>query len=148
MVEAQPRNMVEAQPRNMVEATRSATGGNLRFLYLLKEGPANESFGIHVARIAGLPNPVIQRAWQVLEELEKNTGQSQADPAQLSLFDTPQPFEPAPALEAPAEPHPVLQELETTDVNTMTPIQALNFVAKLQEISRGSAATSGSRPSP
>ncbi|CAM6054061.1 unnamed protein product [Sphagnum tenellum] len=45
-------------------------GNSLRFLYELRENPTNESFGIHVAQLAGLPKPVIERAWRVLEELE------------------------------------------------------------------------------
>jgi DNA mismatch repair protein MutS len=59
--------------------------GNLRFLYRLEDGPANESFGIQVAKLAGLPPVVVNRAWKVLEELE--TGSSGS--AQPSLFDHP-----------------------------------------------------------
>ena len=63
--------------------------GDLRFLYKLKEGAANESFGIHVARIAGLPKAVIDRAWTVLEELERHAPAREKVPsAQLSLFTT------------------------------------------------------------
>ena len=74
---------------------------------------------------------MIDRAWQVLEKLEGQSAESSGgyNRAQLSLFDTPT------APEA-TEPHPILQELENIDVNGMTPIQALQFVMKLQEISR------------
>ncbi len=55
-----------------VEGTHTSQGDSIRFLYLLKNGPTNESFGIHVAKMAGLPGPVIDRAWKVLEALEKD----------------------------------------------------------------------------
>jgi DNA mismatch repair protein MutS len=126
-----------------VEGTRALgrNGGlaaGLRFLYQLKDGPALESFGVHVARIAGLPKPVVERAWEVLEELESHSlhsGSHAASTDQLSLFGggarvvSTEP-------EVPAEPHPVLEALEKTDLNEMTPIQALNFVVKLQEQAR------------
>jgi DNA mismatch repair protein MutS len=127
-----------------VEGTRSGgsrvgTGAAaLRFLYRLQEGPAQESFGVHVARIAGLPKPVIDRAWKVLEELEKHTLHSgaQASVDQMSLFDSAEPVE-----AEPVEPHPAIIELERIDVNQMTPVQALNFVVRLREMA--SAPTSG-----
>lgn len=125
-----------------VEGTRAGRSSGLRFLYKLQEGPAQESFGVHVARIAGLPKPVIDRAWSVLEELERHAPHSGQAVAinQLSLFDAesrvsdnaPQ----AIANPEPVEPHPVLLELGKTNLNEMTPVQALNFVAKLQELSQ------------
>ena len=71
-----------------VESEKRGSSKNLRFLYELKEGPTSESFGIHVAQLAGLPKPVIERAWKVLGELESsqlNTGSHPSD-HQLSLF--------------------------------------------------------------
>jgi DNA mismatch repair protein MutS len=121
------------------EGTRAGSKqAALRFLYLLKEGPAQESFGVHVARIAGLPKPVIERAWSVLEELERHAPHSGSGASlnQLSLFDAP-PGAAAPARPQPdqaAEPHPALVELEKTDINEMTPVQALNFVVRLQKL--------------
>jgi DNA mismatch repair protein MutS len=130
-----------------VEGTRSLSSGSLRFLYLLREGPANESFGVHVARLAGLPRGVIERAWKILEELEAgsvNTAAPDRESSQLSLFDAQTPKSAASSESAlalaeapPAEPHPVLVELDTVDVNAMTPMQALNWVAKLQSQYRG-----------
>jgi DNA mismatch repair protein MutS len=58
--------------------------GTLRFLYQLKDGPANESFGIQVAKLAGMPSTVVNRAWKVLAELESGA----AGGAQPSLFDS------------------------------------------------------------
>lgn len=129
-----------------VEGTKGNNQKALRFLYELREGPTNESFGIHVAQLAGLPKPVIDRAWKVLEDLETHSSGSihALSSNQLSLFAAPSPkYEalPEPELETqiPLEPHPVLKELETTNVNEMTPIQALNFVVKLQTLREGTA---------
>src|SRR6185437_13194610 len=83
-----------------------------RFLYLLKEGPANESFGIHVARLAGIPKPVVARAWKVLEELEQGSciSANAEDAGQLSLFS---------AAPAPVERHPVFTEIDRLDPNRL-----------------------------
>jgi DNA mismatch repair protein MutS len=111
----------------------------LRFLYLLKDGPTNESFGIHVAKIAGLPSPVIQRAWKILEQLESKSPESEMDlerwAGQMSLFTKKEETE-------EPKPDPLREELEKTDITNMTPVQALNFVVRLQEISRESDAKS------
>jgi len=125
-----------------VESTKKSNQGSLRFLYELREGPTNESFGIHVAQLAGLPKAVIQRAWNILGELE--SGAEPRSQAQLSLFDMPravemprEPEEPImaePIAQLEPEPHPVVKELVGVKVNDMTPIQALNFIAKLQEL--------------
>jgi DNA mismatch repair protein MutS len=123
------------------ETGEGARPKDFRFLYLLKEGATNDSFGIQVAQLAGLPHPVIERAWKVLDELEKSSISSPqtrarlvVDPLQLPLF-----------LEKKPEPHPVLAEIEKLDPNAMTPLEALNWLAKLQGMSRGSAEVSSSK---
>jgi DNA mismatch repair protein MutS len=106
-------------------------------LYQLKEGPTNESFGIHVARLAGLPQSVIDRAWQVLESLEAGKPPSQnatppADSAQLSFFS------PAPAPEIKTVvrteyvAHPAMDRLRGLHIDELTPLQALNLLAELK----------------
>ncbi len=116
----------------------------LRFLYLLREGPTNESFGIHVAKLAGLPQSVVDRAWQVLETLERESRGPQPVPpsiagsppeGQLSFFAPPS----APRVEIRTEirrefvPHPSIETLKSAAINEMTPLQALNFLAELQK---------------
>lgn len=115
-------------------AVESSRSDALRFLYKLCEGPASESLGIHVARLAGLPKSVVERAWQVLGDLEKR--QNAPAKSQLSLFDM-QDAEPESQLEFS---HPVLDELREIQVDQMTPIQALNLVAKLRDLSNESPA--------
>ncbi len=124
-----------------------AKKGTLRFLYELRPGPTSDSFGVHVAKMAGLPKAVVERAWQVLADLEAGGSQLAAPgahPDQLSLFapSAAMQAQPAEAEPEPAAPHPVVLELEGLDVNGMTPIQALNFIVRLQEISRESSARS------
>jgi DNA mismatch repair protein MutS len=120
----------------------------IRFLYELREGPSSESFGIQVARLAGLPSPLIQRAWKVLEELERQSPTpTSADLNQLSLFDARLTLE-EPAAEETVTATPqdsgllplqreLLKELGETDINTLTPIEALNVLAKLRDNARG-----------
>jgi DNA mismatch repair protein MutS len=112
--------------------------GTLRFLYQLRDGPANESFGIQVAKLAGMPTTVVNRAWKVLAELETGA----AGGAQPSLFDsgriesTGSAQNPSPGLRF--EPSPehtlgldLLTKLRGVDPNGLTPKQALDFVYTL-----------------
>lgn len=132
-----------------VESERQGRSANLRFLYKLKDGPTNESFGIHVAQIAGLPKNVIERAWKVLDELENGTLHP---PAQLSLFDSVAEEIAAPtrsdATEDPDDRDVILGELKELDVQNLTPIQALNALARLQDMHRESIATFSAPSSP
>lgn len=112
----------------------------LRFLYQIEEGPANESFGIQVAQMAGLPKPLIKRAWQILERLEAQNKSPEAAP-QLSLFgapvrgdeidETPKPVAAPIATPAPA-PDPIRDELKQIDTDALTPLDALRVLAGLK----------------
>jgi len=107
--------------RNFNVAVREV-GDEIVFLHRLEAGGADRSYGIHVGRLAGLPDPVVTRAWQVLKLLEaghhvaSQRPPSPADATQLGLF------------AAPA-PDPLLLELDGLDVNTLSPIDALNRLA-------------------
>jgi len=107
------------------------------FLRKIVEGGADRSYGIQVARLAGLPSPVIQRAKKILADLEQDRhgeaehhflkqwsssehNMNQKVPSQqLSLFGE--------------RPHPVITKIKALDINTLTPIEALNLIHKLQE---------------
>jgi DNA mismatch repair protein MutS len=94
------------------------------FLHKVRPGSTDRSYGIQVARLAGLPPAVIARAKTLLAELEAE-GQRQADArdgAQLGLF-------------APA-PDPIVEALAALDLAHLTPIEALNLLAKWQARSR------------
>jgi DNA mismatch repair protein MutS len=112
--------------RNFNVAVREV-GDEIVFLHRLEPGGADRSYGIHVGRLAGLPAPVVTRAWQVLKLLEaghhvaKQRPPSPLDAAQLALF--------AP----PAGPDPLLLELDGLDVNALSPLDALNQLAAWQQ---------------
>jgi DNA mismatch repair protein MutS len=116
-----------AHARNWNVAVREA-GEEIVFLHRLEPGGADRSYGIHVGRLAGLPAPVVARAWEVLALLE--TGHHVAgrpvpplpDAAQLGLFGT----------GAVAPPHPLLLELAKIDVDALSPLEALTRVAAWQ----------------
>ncbi len=118
--------------RNSNVAVREV-GEEIVFLHRLEPGGADRSYGIHVGRLAGLPGPVVTRAWEVLALLEaghhvaKQRSPSPPDAAQLGLF------------AAPA-PDPLLLELDGLDVNTLSPLDALNRLADWKK-RRADAAT-------
>jgi DNA mismatch repair protein MutS len=133
--------------RNLNVAVRE-TGEGIVFLHRLEAGGTDRSYGIHVAELAGLPASVVTRAKGVLGTLE--TGHRMVpgeppkdpDPAQPSLFDGTSGAGPrrasAPADPTPlAKPNPVLERIRGLDPNTMTPIEALQELAKLKETVKG-----------
>ena len=108
--------------RNYNVAVQEA-GDRVVFLHRLEPGGTDRSYGVHVALLAGLPPQVVTRAREVLGTLEGEhrmvPGQPpmQRDPGQLALFGEPQP------------PDPMVEELKSLDVNTLTPLEALNRLA-------------------
>jgi len=90
------------------------SGNQVVFLHKIIPGGADKSYGIHVAQLAGIPLPVIQRARQLLTQLES---QSKDQP---SVLDIPQQMDLFP------ETNPILKELENLDLNSLTPLDALN----------------------
>jgi DNA mismatch repair protein MutS len=103
----------------------SETGDGITFLHKIIPGKTDRSYGIHVARIAGLPQAVINRAERLLQELEKG----KANKVNLSL---PQPPPKAPELDLFSSP--IIDELRRFDVNNSTPMQALNKLIELQKM--------------
>ena len=100
----------------------SEADGDVVFLYKIVAGGADRSYGIHVAQLAGLPHPVIQRANEILRQLEATSGKTvEIDPnvpQQLNLF---------------PETNPLLDELEGLDLSTLSPIEALNRLFEWQK---------------
>jgi DNA mismatch repair protein MutS len=96
--------------------------GNVVFLHKIIPGGADRSYGIHVAQLAGLPRPVIQRADEIMSELEKTSGRAvKINPVaaqQIALF---------------PETNPLLDELKEVDVNALSPIEALNKLFEWQK---------------
>ena len=116
-----------AHARNYNVAVREA-GEEIVFLHRLEPGGADRSYGIHVGQLAGLPAPVVARAWQVLQLLEEEhhvAGRPVPpvpDASQLGLF----------AGARGGGAHPLLDELSKIDVNTLSPLEALSRLATMQ----------------
>jgi DNA mismatch repair protein MutS len=111
--------------RNFNVAVQEA-GDDIVFLHRLEPGGTDRSYGIHVGQLAGLPTPVVARAREVLSRLEGEhrvvPGAPPAvsrDPGQLPLF-----------TERP--PDPMVEELKLLDLNTLTPLEALNRLAEFK----------------
>jgi DNA mismatch repair protein MutS len=111
----------------------SGGGEDVVFLHRIEPGKADRSYGVHVARLAGLPTPVIHRAEEILADLEKSGAAGpkrlfqaedragKAAAVQVSLF---------------TETHPAVEALRSLDVNGLTPLDALNRLYELQKLAR------------
>src|SRR5699024_8623502 len=100
-------------------------GDDITFLRRIVAGPADDSYGIEVAKLAGLPDAVIKRAHAVLRQLEAQApGKNR--PMQLD-------FETVEAYQNPTVPSEVVDKLHRVDVETLTPLEALNFLYERSE---------------
>ncbi len=106
------------------------TGGSVAFLRRIEPGAADRSYGIEVAKLAGLPNEVVMRAREVLaehesaerrlsEHLTPGSSAQPERPTQLTIF-------------TPIS-QPVLEKLREVDLNRLTPLEALNLLAELKK---------------
>jgi DNA mismatch repair protein MutS len=98
------------------------------FLHKVRPGGTDRSYGIQVARLAGLPAPVIQRAKELLAELE-------ASRLALAEWSADERREPAGAVQLglfPPASHPLITELAALDLSQLTPLAALNLLAEWQ----------------
>ncbi len=108
--------------RNLRVGVKEAKGG-IVFLHTIEPGAASKSYGIEVAKLAGLPAAVIDRAKHVLRQHEKQERQSvqvetTPEPMQLTIF-------------TPLSQR-IVDRIEALDVNALTPLQALNLLEELQ----------------
>ena len=107
--------------------------GEVRFLHEVAPGSADRSYGIHVARLAGLPAAVIARAETVLRQLEQSEPGTKrpAGLNELPLFAT---SVPRAAVQTPAAPSAVESALAETDPDALTPRAALELVYRLRSL--------------
>jgi len=109
------------------------------FLRKLIPGATDKSYGIHVARLAGIPKKVTDRADAILTESLNHAVLPGAKPqryTQILLVD-----DSAPARAGPTEPDPVVTELSRLNPDTMTPMQALTKLAELIHLAKKSGGT-------
>jgi len=97
--------------------------GDVVFLRKIVPGGADRSYGIHVAKLAGLPSTVITRAQQVLAQLEQ---------PDTTIDDMSISSEKEPSRASLPQPHPIIEEMKQIDLFSMTPLDALNRLADLQ----------------
>ena len=113
--------------------------GRIVFLRKLVEGGSAHSFGIHVARLAGMPRVVVERADEILKDLERNnsdngvshsdfTHQEESNGMQLNFFQ----------LDDPVLVQ-IRDEIKGLDINNLTPMEALNKLNEIQKIVSGQA---------
>ncbi len=94
----------------------------IAFLHRIQPGSTDRSYGIHVSQLAGVPALTIARATQLMNTLSVDTGHADAPPPpadQLDLF--------------AATPHPVIELLQTLDLNAMTPMEAFDTLRRLTD---------------
>jgi len=99
-------------------------GDSIVFMHTVNAGPANQSYGIQVAQLAGVPRNVIQLAKRKLNELERNSQHHLvAEPHQADLFSVAQSVE-----------HPVVDKLKEIDPDQLSPREAMDVLFKLKEL--------------
>jgi DNA mismatch repair protein MutS len=108
----------------------NGSGHDVIFLRRIIPGKADRSYGVHVARMAGLPSAAVHRAEEILADLERSGAagprrlgdiESKGSARQVSLF---------------ADVHPVVEALRKLDVNGLTPLDALNRLYELQQLAK------------
>lgn len=99
--------------------------GQVTFLHKIAQGPADKSYGIHVAKIAGLPADLLQRADTILRDLEGQASLASpiSQPADASSQGQ---------LDLSVPDHTVMTDLRQLDLNSLTPLEALNVLADLK----------------
>jgi len=101
--------------------------GEVVFLRKIVPGGVDKSYGIHVARLAGLPRPVVQRAHEVLQDLEGDSARPRRGGGRRS------PEAAVPQLPLFAPQSAVVEELAKIDINSLTPLEALTRLYELQQ---------------
>ena len=101
-------------------------GDKIVFLHAVKDGPANQSYGLQVAALAGVPQTVIANAKVKLQYLEESAYIEQQNHSEVNQFD----------LFTSRECHPALVLLEEIDPDNLSPRQALDMLYRLKEMSK------------
>lgn len=106
--------------------------GKVVFLRKIVPGGADRSYGVHVAQLAGIPRPVVHRAEEILEELERK---GEAKMRRKAMHDITMPAAWQMTLFA-SEPHPLVEEIKNLAIEELTPIEAISKLYELQQKAR------------
>ena len=100
--------------------------GNVTFLHKVKNGAVDKSYGIHVAKLAGMPNDLLSRAQEILKSYENSSGTGKVETSNQLSFN----------FEAEVEEDKVKTRLEEIDPLKTTPMDAINILYELKELSK------------
>ncbi|MBU1083843.1 MAG: DNA mismatch repair protein MutS [Candidatus Omnitrophica bacterium] len=107
-------------------------GKDIIFLYKAKEGSCDESFGIHVAKLAGMPKHVVERSREILENLRKDSIRGSIK-KRFSEHSDGEKEKQIDFFTRENEEHPVLGKIRALNVNKMTPLEALEKIAEMKK---------------
>ena len=102
--------------------------GEVTFLHKIEPGPADKSYGIHVAKIAGLPSPLLKRAKVILSELEADTPKLQT---KTVVQETPTEMQ---QLDLFAGSDELAEAVRNLDIMNLTPMEAMNQLYELKKL--------------
>jgi len=112
-----------------VAVAEDSAADRVVFLHRIVPGGADRSYGIHVAQMAGLPRTVVNRAQEIMAQLEATSGQAAHLPRKPNEANAEAPVQ---QMALFAVDNPLLDELRALDANTMTPVEALNKLYEWQ----------------
>jgi DNA mismatch repair protein MutS len=98
------------------------------FLHKILPGGTDKSYGLHVAKLAGIPKTILNRSKEILEELE-STFQKEATGEHFSRHKTKEPDQDTLFVQKHKS---ILEKLASTDVNNLTPIEAINLLNQIK----------------
>ena len=113
-----------------VHVTAKETKDGVVFLHKVLDGGADKSYGINVAKLAGLPKSLIERSNQILETFEENDNNKKIN---LDLFNFDE-YDNKPEIIEDNKNDLIAKALDEADVNQMTPLEALNFLSELKKM--------------
>lgn len=116
--------------KNVHVATKEDEG-DVTFLRKVREGHTDESYGVHVASLAGVPEPVVERANEVLHDIENEHSikmESEDGPRFTQVV-----FDVEEEGRSDLNSHPVIERLKETDIDNMTPMEAMNYLWKMKK---------------
>ena len=108
-------------------------GDDITFLRRIIPGGADDSYGIQVAKLAGIPNIVVARAKQILEELEKSNVKTK-EPVKSKIKDVEEKVNENQISLIPSTSELVVKKIKSIDVNTLTPIEAMNLLFEISKM--------------